>query len=255
MSPLVSLTSAFISTEDDSSEADENDEDDNSLVGVCLGSVSLLGMRSKRGTFAGVRWKRSTPPFPEGGSFLSSGDVTSVVLLLLSTFASLLPTEPDFSELERDDDVGDGDNDDSDDGEGKGNDKGDEEIKSVSDDGAAVDGDEGSAKEVEDGDDGNDENDAAADDCDNDGSFLSSGDVMSVELLLLSASSSLLPTEPGLSELEREDEECDDDCEFVECNDDDECDDDQDGNKGFIPLKICSLTDSASPERSDGLDR
>lgn len=47
LSALVSLTGAFTSTADDSSEADEDGDNDNSLVGVCVVSVSLVGMRFK----------------------------------------------------------------------------------------------------------------------------------------------------------------------------------------------------------------
>lgn len=46
LSALVSLTGAFTSTADDSSEADEDGDNDNSLVGVCVVSVSL-GMTFK----------------------------------------------------------------------------------------------------------------------------------------------------------------------------------------------------------------
>lgn len=249
--------------------------------------------------FAGVRRKRGAPPFPKGGSFLSSGDVTSVVILLLSASCSLLPTEPDLSELERDNDGDEGDDD------------RDGEIKFVSKDGPSVDDDKGGAKEGEDEDDGNDDN-GAAEDCSNDddgavvdddkggaeeyedgadandddgggflspadviyecfagvgwkrgappfpvgGSFWSSGDVISGLFLLFSASSSLLPTEPDSSELERGDDECDDDdCKVDECDDDKREDSDKDGASGFSSLNICLLTVSALTERFDGLDR
>lgn len=45
--PLVSLTGAFTSNEDDSSETDEDGDDSNSLVDIFLVSASLPGMRFK----------------------------------------------------------------------------------------------------------------------------------------------------------------------------------------------------------------
>lgn len=102
-------------------------------------------------------------PFPEGGGFLSSGDATSAVLLLLSTARSLLRSEPDLSVLERGDDAGDGDDD-----EGDSKDDGDDETMYVTtdDDGAAVDEDEtseGDAKDDEDEDD--DDGDGKGEEC------------------------------------------------------------------------------------------